>query len=474
MTIKTRLLNAATIATNGVVVLLSTLGLYYFFSMLSGGVIWYLITVIIFCVAVLRVADKSTRLPFYLLLVICVPFFGMALCTCFALENALYKTRLSTKSQNDYCDDMAMSILPPNFAKVAKYVDKTTFFKYHSAQNLQYFCNSTDFFISLLQDVSTATDFLYFQFYIVQDSQVLPKLLSAIYGALERGVKVEVVVDYFGSHSFLCSGVAKNLQSAGCKITAFGKPRLFTFAKINHRSHKKIIVVDGKVGYVGGVNMASDKMLLAKDSALRIEGSAVINLQNMFLNVNATGDNVVLTHGKNGYILPFSTRGYGVLQSVLLSLIYSAKKSVIISTPYLSFGQELHTALQSAVLEGVSVSVLVAEKVGKLTYAQNFHYAQVLHRLGVNVFFYQPQFLHQKLLVCDDNLALLGSANFDMRSQLVQEESCALIADNRVIGEVITDFNISLAKSKPFDMADKPSAFLRTAGVLLQPISFLF
>ena len=287
---------------------------------------------------------------------------------------------------------------------------------------------------ALLQAISEAKHHIHLEFYIIEDDRIGRKVREALIAKAQQGVEVKVIYDDVG-----CWKVPRlffqEMRANGIEVYSFLKVffPLFT-SKVNYRNHRKIVVVDGKVGFIGGMNLAEryvDGVAWGSwhDAHLRLEGRAVHGLQTTFLLDWYFVDRSLLT--SKVYFPKQDRCGSSLVQVVagdpvspwrelmqgLMMALGQAKRYFYIQTPYFLPTESLLIAMQSAALAGVDVRLMIPKRAdSRLTHWASCSYLKDVLLAGVKVYFYQPGFLHSKLMVSDDTLFCVGSANLDFRS----------------------------------------------------------
>ncbi len=399
--------------------------------------------------------EKSVRFKLFTISQMAIfPYFGFGVCIFLYVEKLIIKLSEKKKiSRLTNFKDAIKSLEKENeeFAKVAEYIDYRTNFPLLYAKDLVYFSSPTEFLDEIIQEIKRAKSFVYLQFYILDNGEHYFKLISELIVAVKRNVKVELTVDYFGSKGFSSSESGKTLKRLGVKIREYRPVGMFLGLSFNKRCHQKLAVIDGKVAFIGGVNFNNEIKTPSKDCGLKLYGDGVKSVENMFLRTKKEYVDFKFSdkNEKLGYIQPFSANGKKTLEEVALKLIALAKDEIVITTPYLSLSEGVLNAIKFAVYQGVTVKVLLPKKVSRLIFLLNLSYAEKLKDAGAKVYFYKPKFLHQKLIVIDDRVALCGSQNFDIRSLNYQLEDSVLII-NRVIDELLLDFNLMLSESDEY------------------------
>lgn len=308
-----------------------------------------------------------------------------------------------------------------------------------------------EIFESLFNDIERAQNHIHLEFYIIQDDEVGSRLRELLIRKAKSGVRVRVIYDYVGGFSLTKSSI-QSLRDAGVYIQPFlPLKRSIGFSKMNYRNHRKIVVVDGVIGYTGGINIADrylkgNKLGLWRDTQIRIEGPAVRGFQRVFLIDWFFVDNKIITDQKYfPTVTPSSHHnliqivGSGpdsdwktIMQGVV-SLISGASQYVYIHTPYFIPTESVLIALQTVALSGIDVRVMLPEKSDTwlVTLASNSYLQQLLES-GVRVFMYQKNFLHSKAIVVDDRVSTVGTANMDVRSYEHNFEINAFVLDEQV------------------------------------------
>jgi cardiolipin synthase len=313
-------------------------------------------------------------------------------------------------------------------------------------------------FDSILAGIDAARDTLLFQFFIVKDDDIGREVQRRLIARAEAGVRVWFLYDELGSHQ-LPQAYLEELRAAGVAVSAFntrkGPGNRF---QVNFRNHRKVVVVDSKVAWVGGHNVGNEylgrdpKFGHWRDTHVRIEGPAALGAQLSFFEDWhwATDELLPLRWEPNGLtteapadVLILPTGPADELESASLMFthaINSARERIWITSPYFVPDQGVLHALQLAGLRGVDVRILIPDMPDHtLVYLAAFSYLEDAGRTGVRFFRYTDGFLHQKVMLIDDRVATVGTANFDNRSfRLNFEITAAVTGDQRFIGEVET------------------------------------
>jgi cardiolipin synthase len=295
------------------------------------------------------------------------------------------------------------------------------------------------------------------------------RMQRALIEKAQSGVRVYVLYDEVGSQG-LPDSYVDELRAAGVKVSSFnptqGARNRF---QLNFRNHRKMVVVDGISGWVGGHNVGDEYLGLDpefspwRDTHVRLEGPVVIQLQTVILGdwywatrdlpkLNSTpqqadGGNV------RAMILPSSpTQRLETAGLFFVTALHSAKKRVWLSAPYFVPDEAVLKALELAALRGVDVRVITTGK-GDSTavFLAAFHYIEVLRGLGIKFYAYKPGFLHEKVMLVDDEISTVGTANFDNRSFRLNFEVTAIVIDKDFAKDMETMFEQDFAHAEPID-----------------------
>ena len=296
------------------------------------------------------------------------------------------------------------------------------------------YTDGTSMLHDLLRAISQAKHHIHLQFYIFEDDAVGRLVRDALIDKAQEGIEVRVLYDDVGCwkvpHLFY-----EEMRGAGIETHAFLKVRFPRFtSKVNYRNHRKVAVIDGRVGFVGGMNIALRYVKgvpwgIWRDTHLKIEGKAVYGLQTAFLTDWYAADHSLITSSR--YFPEMDAYGESLIQIVtsdpigkcrdimqgLLLAITSARRYLYIQTPYLLPNEPILVALKTVAQAGVDVRVMIPAKADtRLTHWGTLSYLDELMEAGVKLYMYHKGFLHSKLLVCDDMLSTVGSTNMDFRS----------------------------------------------------------
>lgn len=399
----------------------------------------------------LYVANKDIRTSYkmsWIFLILFLPLFGCPAYFIFGHSGLTKKTRIRCqkymemvrqyRTGNEEIEEQLKSKDYYAFQQ-AHYLSGYAGYPLYRAGESEYFKNGESAFPRMLEDLKSARKFIFMEYFIVEEGQMFDSIVEILQKKAKEGVDVRLIYDDVGSIQTLPPHYEMVLKKKGIKCVCFNPFRPILSVVMNNRDHRKITVVDGKIAYTGGFNLADEYINTKqrygywKDAGLRVTGKCVWNFTSMFLEMwdyitgkeedyeaykrcSGTQAETVST----GFIQPYADSPLDyedVGENVYLNLITHAKKYIYIFTPYLIIGSEMKTALVNAAKCGVDVRIVVpgiADK--KLVYLLTQSNFEHLVKGGVRIYKYTPGFIHSKCFVVDDLYATVGTVNLDYRS----------------------------------------------------------
>jgi cardiolipin synthase len=324
-------------------------------------------------------------------------------------------------------------------------------FSYTQNNEIEIYTDGERKFQELFNSIENAKDHIHMEYYIIRNDDLGNKLLNILSKKAKEGVEVRLLYDSVGGRQISKDKIEK-LKSSGVKVAVFFASTIpFVNFKINYRNHRKIVVIDGTVGFVGGFNVGNEYMGLNnkigywRDTHLKISGDAVIDLQTrFFLDWSHASKQELMflpkyfpdnrMQGKVGIQIISSgpDKSDEVIKSNYVKMINSAKKSILIQTPYFVPDASVFEAIKIAAASGVDVRIMIPCKPDHpFVYWATYWYCGGLLKYGVKVYIYEYEFLHAKTLVIDGTVASVGTANFDVRSFKLNFECNAIIYDTK-------------------------------------------
>ncbi|WP_374722681.1 cardiolipin synthase [Peribacillus tepidiphilus] len=321
--------------------------------------------------------------------------------------------------------------------------------------------NGDETFSHILESLKNAKHHIHIQYYIVRDDHIGREIKSILIDRAKNGVKVRFLYDAVGSWT-LPKAYIKDLRNAGVEVAPFGPVKLpFLNNKFNFRNHRKIIVIDGDIGFVGGLNIGDEYLGRSKsfgfwrDTHLMAKGEAVRSLQliflqdwyystnHSFLTDEYLSPSLSLEHKHGGVqmIAGGPDNEWSVIKDIFFSMITSAKESVWIASPYFIPDEDIFQALKVAALSGVDVRLLVPQNPDKwIVWHASRSYFPDLLEAGVRIFAYKRGFLHSKIVIIDKELASIGTSNMDMRSFHLNFEVNAFLYKTNSTKKLVQDY----------------------------------
>lgn len=357
------------------------------------------------------------------------------------------------------------SIHEKEYLRQARYLYDNTGFPIYKNTKVTYLSSGEAKFEALVNALKSAEKFILLEYFIIKEGYVWSTIKEILVSKVKEGVDVKLIYDDAGSKS-LPYEFLEDCRALGIKAFAFNPLRPILAIYMNNRDHRKIAVVDGRIGFIGGMNLADEYINRIspfghwKDVAVQFEGEAVYSLSLMFLqfydHVSKEISDYSWYYGNPkkyenvGYVQNFSdspTDEEPVSQFTHLNLINSASSYIYIMTPYLVIGYEIMIALVNAAKSGVDVRIMVPHIPDKKyvfsVTRSNYEY---LTQNGVRIYEYLPGFLHAKVMVADDRVAIVGTTNLDFRSYFLHFECGSLIIDDPSIKDIVDDCKDTLSK----------------------------
>ena len=478
-----------------ILVLLTLLIPYFYISI-------YITVVVLIIVIISKDENPDYKIP-WILAVIVLPIIGMMLYFIFSkrkLPNKVVKKLKiidhplkSDESKNNFNDLRLENELACSQALNLCNLSKTNLYKNNK---VKYYSLGEEMFVDILNELSKAKEFIFLEYFIIENGLFWDSILEILIQKAKDGVEVKLLYDDIGCMSTLPGHYYKLLKKYNIDARPFSKLRGTADGEFNNRSHRKILVIDGVVGFTGGINIADEyinkyeKYGHWKDTGIKIEGNSVNELIRLFL-LNYYLNNKKITnyefnkyyrhceiHDVNNYIVPFGDGPKPIFDKnvgkiAIMNLLNHSTKYVYITTPYLIVDNEIMRCIENAALRGVDVRIVipgVPDK--KMVYELTKNSAEILAKSNVKIYHYTPGFIHAKQYIADDKLGIIGTINLDYRSLTHYFENGVWIYDEAFIKDVKEDFQNIFNKSKLINENHiKVNIFKRVIRALLKIIS---
>lgn len=454
------------------------------------GQIVYPLLIIIICLRIVYDTDSSTKAAAYILLVVLVPFIGAFVYFSFGInyrKRKMYDKRIFKEDIEGQITDYILEARETLFAAKPHIRDKyaglislimnLSFSPIFSANDVALYINGEKKFPAVLEALEKAQHHIHIEYYIYERDKIGLQIIELLIKKVAQGVKVRFIYDDFGSRSIRKE--VKRMRASGIEVFPFYKIKLLAFAnRMNYRNHRKIIVIDGVTGFVGGINV-SDKYInmpannnkwFWRDTHLGINGATVHTLQYLFMGDWNYCSKQRLSPNRQLFpkcppeeyddkIVQIVASGPDsdsplILQS-LCKAISLAKKEVLITNPYFIPEPTIMDTIIMTAQSGIQVKILVPGKSDSflINMANHAHFTKLL-TAGVEIYTYQKGFVHAKTMVIDRELAIVGTANMDFRSFDLNFEVNAMIYNREVAEKLRQAFNDDLTHSLRIDAAE--------------------
>ncbi len=471
--------------------------------------VYYMISQLLALVSMIYIINDKTNTSFkvaWMIPVLALPVFG-------TLMYIFVKLELGTKLLNHKLLQLIEKTKPlmPQDPEVmielgkedsseqnfSHYMNDHAFFPTYNNTYTKFFPLGEDKYEAMMFEMEKSEKFIFMEYFIVEEGYMWDSILDLLKRKVKEGVEVRFMYDGTCSIALLPYNYPQKLAKYGIKCKVFSpiKPVLSTVQ--NNRDHRKILVIDGKTAFTGGINLADEYINKRerfghwKDTAIMLKGEAVKSFTLMFMqNWNITEseedkyENYIISEfpelenlDTSGYVIPYSDSpldNENVGQTVYLDILYRAKKYVHIMTPYLILDDEMMAALKYAAKRGVETVIIMPHIPDKMyAYLLARTYYSELIKAGVKIYEYTPGFVHAKIFVSDDIRAVVGSINLDYRSLFLHFECAAYVYKGASVKEVENDYINTLEKCQQMTLEDckKLGIFKRIIGRVLRIIA---
>ncbi|MDO5017992.1 MAG: cardiolipin synthase [Lagierella massiliensis] len=446
------------------------------FILLQENFIWfYVVSVVLSLILVVVLINKDTNPAYkitWIIPILTLPLFGSFLYLFFARNTFVKNVRDSmatTTSSFHFLmtneDNILEDIENPDAYLESRYLERYASCPVYRKTKSKYYPLGELYFKDLVEDMKRAKSFIFLEYFIIDKGYVWDTIYDVLVEKVKEGVDVRLIYDDFGCMNKVDRDFGDRLEEVGIKHQVFNPIKYIVLPKHNNRNHRKIAVIDGKIGYTGGLNLADEYINKIvrfghwKDSGVRVEGQAVWSLTVFFLSMwNSLSseftpfnefipDKFFLEDDfkeDRGFVQPFADSPMDkepVGENIYLNIINRAKNYVYITTPYLIMSSEMLTALTSAAKGGIDVRIItpyIADK--KLVFMVTQSYYEQLISAGVKIYEYKPGFIHAKNIVSDDNVAVVSTINVDFRSLYLHFENGIWFFDSPIIKDIYEDF----------------------------------
>ena len=393
--------------------------------------------------------------------------------------------------------------LPNISSKRAKslfdYVRGVSSYHVYENTNSKYYRMGEEMFEDMIAELEKAQKYIFLEFFIIKDGYMWGRMLETLTKKAKEGVEVRVIIDDLGSEKLFSKKYIRGLKERNISVLRFNPmvPLLLFF--MNNRDHRKILVVDGKVAFTGGINISDEYINMQKrfgvwkDTGVRLEGDAVWSFTLMFIEMWDTFSppterindyeayrvgTQVAADITEGLVLPFGDTPLDkerLSENIFVDILSQARDYVYFYTPYLIISEKLTFAMQHAAKRGVDVRIVmpgIPDK--KAIYRLSRSYYGPLLNQGVKIYEYSPGFLHAKSIVSDDRFAVVGTVNLDYRSLYLHFECAVVFYYSKITAEIKQDMMEAMQVSKQVLPADQRDRAGRVRDELFDSLLHLF
>ena len=391
------------------------------------------------------------------------------------------------KAQND------LKQMNSSAAGISSYIFKTSRFPVYHDSDVIYYEDALKGLEAQLEELERAEQFIFMEYHAIENKESWKRIEDILVQKVKEGIEVRIFYDDMGSIGFVDTSFAKELQTKGIQCQVFNPfmPGLNMF--LNNRDHRKITVVDGKVGFTGGYNLANEYFNVThpygmwKDTGIKITGPAVKSLTAAFLemwNASKKGKldsdytiylpDIPYMPSSPGYLVPYAyspLRHVHIGEDVYINLVNKANKYCYFMTPYLILSDEMIHAINLASMRGVDVRIItpgIPDK--KVVYSVTRSFYSVLVKRGARIYEWSPGFCHAKMCVVDDTMATCGTINLDYRSLYHHFENGCFMSDCQAVLEIKKDFEKTFTECREVseDYKEGMKASLRLGQQILR------
>ena len=393
-------------------------------------------------------------------------------------------------------EDVIKELESRNFsvANQCRYINDYAFYPVYNNSDVRFYADALDGYKDQIAELGKAKKFIFMEYHAIQDGKSFAAIHEILKQKAAEGVDVRLFYDYVGSMGFIGNSFVKKMEADGIKCRVFNPMNPVLNFFVNNRDHRKITVIDGKVGFTGGYNLADEYFHFTEpfghwlDTGLRIEGEAVKSLTVTFLeNWNAIRDDdddddeyrkflpdIPYEVKEKCYIQPYADSPLDnehVGENVYMNVLRNARRYAWFITPYLIITDEMTSAFAMAAKSGADVRIItpgIPDK--KLIYSITRSYYAQLAKNGVRIFEYTPGFCHAKQCVSDDMVATCGTINLDFRSLYHHFENGALLSDCKAVTDIKNMFEETFPKCREVTEQYRSgrTSFLRLKQLILR------
>ena len=464
---------------SGLILLLLGVQIFFLFSIfywfegflphIYGGVIAFTVFMVLY---ILNCPMDPTSKVTWLIVVMLMPVFGALLFLYTQINvghRALQKRYAQINDETKNSLHQSIEVINqlkeenPEALALSRYVNRSGCYPIYDKTDVKYFPLGEDKFKEMLIQLKNARKFIFLEYFIIDEGKMWGEILEILSNKAKEGVDVRLLYDGTCELSRLPHNYPDKIRSLGIKCKMFAPIKPFVSTHYNYRDHRKILVIDGRVAFNGGVNLADEYINIGskfghwKDTAVMISGEAVQSFTRMFLHMWSLDEKEKLEEfdefintpidslpSARGFVMPYGDcplDDYRVGEQVYIDMLNRAKNYIHIMTPYLIIDGEMENAIKFAAERGVDVRIILPGIPDKyIPFSLAYTHYRALLKAGVKIYEYTPGFVHAKVFVSDDNEAIVGTINLDYRSLYHHFECATYMNGTNCISDIAEDF----------------------------------
>ncbi len=403
-------------------------------------------------------------------------------------------TKSKFKQNEDIRDELCK--IDRGAGALTRFISHNGGFPVYHSEGAKYFSSGEEMWNVMLDELSNAKDFIFLEYFIIDEGIMWGKILNILADKVKEGVDVRVLYDGTCEFSTLPYNYPEKLAELGITCRMFGPLTPFLSTYYNYRDHRKIMIIDGKTAFTGGVNLADeyinaiDRFGHWKDAGVMIRGEAVMSFSLMFLQLwyndrqsheneykHFLGASLEAKENTKGYVIPYGDNPIDkdrFAEKIYIDILNRSQDYIYIMSPYLILDGEVEMAIRFAAERGTDVRIILPSRPDKIIpYAlAKTHYSSLLNS-GVKLYEYLPGFIHSKVFLSDDTEAVVGSINLDYRSLYHHFECAAYMYDTECIADIAKDFEETFAVCRrvSYDTVKNEKLYLKIIGYIFKTVA---
>ncbi len=474
--------------------------LYLIFNVFNNPLVLYALLLIVSIATTLYIILQDMKPDFKLSWIVSIwfmPFFGGLIYLMFGKryvskkEKDLYKQIENLRRETINNSKRTKVKIPEdiNSKKQMEYLlEASNSYPYTNTQT-KFYNIGEKAFNSMIKELEKAEKFIFLEYFIIEEGIMWNTIVDILEKKALEGVDVRVIYDDLGCIPFMPLGFANKLRKKGIKCITFNPVKHLVNSNFNYRDHRKICIIDGNVGFTGGMNIADNYINLKdidmhwKDTAIRLKGEAVYSLTMMFLSMwtLVTGKLEIFenyaptkTYKADGIIVPFTDTPIDsepIAESLYKLMINSASEEINIISPYLAPGHDILTDLEIAAKAGTRIKLILPSITdNKYMHFLSRTYYEKLLKNGVEIYEYKKGFTHAKMMTCDNDKAIIGTINLNLRSFNLNYECAVWMKDSTAVLDIKKDLVDILEECEQITFDNLP----KVKNKMIKMIGFAF